>query len=111
MIVDYHMDAVDFLQKAIDAKIMLPVIDTVVLDPPYSYRKSMELYNGHKNSRFKIVKDLICEITDKGSTVITFGYQSVSMGIKRGFQVKEIALFSHGGAIRDTIATVEVKIK
>lgn len=105
MVADYNMDAVDFLLMAKKEKMKF---DTVILDPPYSYRKSMELYKGHKNSRFKIVKDLLSEMLEQGSKVITFGYQSVSMGSKRNFIIKEIALFSHGGAIHDTIATVEV---
>jgi hypothetical protein len=46
-----------------------------------------------------------------GGIVITFGYHSVSMGAGRGFAVQQVALFSHGGAIDDTIATVERRFK
>lgn len=94
---DYYMDALDFLTENTEN------FDTVLLDPPYSYRKSMEMYNGHKSSRFNQLKDLI-----KSKRVITFGYQSVSMGKKRGYTQEEILLMSHGGAIHDTIAVVEV---
>jgi hypothetical protein len=104
---EYHMDAVDFLRMA---KTQGSKYHTIILDPPYAYRKSMELYNGHKNSRFKVVKDLIPDILHKNGKVITFGYHSVSMGKKRGFEVEVIALFSHGGAIHDTIGTVERKV-
>jgi 23S rRNA G2069 N7-methylase RlmK/C1962 C5-methylase RlmI len=34
------------------------LFDVILLDPPYSYRKSMELCNGHKNSRFKQLLDV-----------------------------------------------------
>jgi hypothetical protein len=107
MLAEYHLDAVDFLEQK---RKELIIFDTIILDLPYAYRKSMEFYHGHKNSRFKIVKDLIYDVTRKGSRVITFGYHSVSMGIKRGFEIESIALFSHGGAIHDTIATVERKV-
>jgi hypothetical protein len=47
----------------------------------------------------------------RGRRVITFGYHSVSMGRSRGFEVSEICIMSHGGAIHDTIATVEDRQK
>jgi hypothetical protein len=105
MIADYYMDAVDFLRMAINDKM---IFDAIILDPPYAYRKSMELYNGHLNSRFKMVKDLIPDVLIKNGRVITLGYHSISMGKQRGFSIEAIALFSHGGAIHDTIGTVEV---
>ena len=85
--------------------------DVVLIDAPYSYRKSMELYEGHKNSRFKQVLDVIPEILRPDGIVITFGYQSNVMSKKRGFAIREICLISHGGAQHDTIATVEERIK
>jgi hypothetical protein len=70
----------------------------------------MEMYNGHKASKFNQTKDLIPNILNKDGVVITFGYHSVSMGKKRGFEQKEILLISHGGAIHDTIAVIEQKL-
>ena len=105
MLADYHLDALDFVKKCIGDGLKF---DTIILDPPYAYRKSMEMYNGHKASRFNQVKDLIPNILNAGGKVITFGYQSVSMGTKRGFTQEEILLLSHGGAIHDTIATIEI---
>lgn len=99
---DYHLDGLDFV---INWK--GDPFDVIVLDPPYSYRKSMEMYNGHKNSRFNIVKNNISSILKFDGEVITFGYQSISMGMVRGFAIKEILIMSHGGAIHDTIATLE----
>lgn len=99
---DWHMDAVEFARSWCGTK-----FDTILLDPPYSFRKSMEMYGGRKASRFRQLKDELTGIMNKGGIVITFGYHSVCMGIGRGFTVERIALFSHGGAIHDTIATVE----
>jgi len=101
MIADWYGDACDFIRQSKDK------FDTIILDPPYSYRKSMEMYNGHKASRFNQVKDLIPNILNENGKVITFGYHSVSMGKKRGFEQTKILLISHGGAIHDTIATIE----
>ena len=100
---DYHMDALEFLRNY-DYKTRF---STVLLDPPYAYRKSMEMYQGHVASPFKQLKDEIVKVLIPGGIVITFGYHSVSMGASRGFEVEHIFLMSHGGAIHDTIATVE----
>jgi hypothetical protein len=101
---NYHYEAVDLVELFIrtDKK-----VNTILLDPPYSYRKSMEYYKGHKNSRFKRVKDMLKDILNKNGCVITFGYHSLSMGKRRGFEIEKILLISHGGAIHDTIATKE----
>ena len=105
MIADIYMDSYDFVKQCKDK------FDTIILDPPYAYRKSMEMYNGNKASKFNQVKDLIPNILNKDGIVITFGYHSVSMGNSRGFIQKKILLMSHGGAIHDTIVTIEKKVK
>jgi len=98
----YHHDALEFCKLYNDAK-----FNTILLDPPYSYRKSMEMYEGRVMSPFNALKDEICKIISPNGIVITFGYCSVSMGKKRGFNVEHILIMSHGGAIHDTIATIE----
>jgi len=103
---DYQMDALQFLIKWRGAK-----FQTVILDPPYSYRKSMEMYGGRVASPFRRVKDEIVDILLDDGIVITFGYHSCVMGTKRGFKVERILLISHGGAIHDTIATIERKME
>ena len=103
---EYHKDAYLFVKEWKSGK-----FNTILLDPPYAIRKSMEFYNGHKASPFRKIKDEIPRILENGGKVITFGYHSVSMGINRGFEVEKVCLFSHGGAIHDTIATVERKVK
>ena len=101
---DSTMDIVDFV-SIINSN---PYI-TYLLDPPYSLRKSMEFYNGNKMSRFNYLKNLISE--RRPQRVITFGYQSISMGVNRGYKQSEICLINHGGAIHDTIAVVEDRIE
>lgn len=102
---DYYMDAYDFVKQCKDK------FDTIILDPPYAYRKSIEMYNGHKASRFNQIKDLIPRLLNEKGIVITCGYHSVSMGNRRGFKQDKVLLISHGGAIHDTIFTIETKGK
>lgn len=77
---DYNLDALDFCRRWVG-----PKFNTVILDPPYSYRKSMEMYDGKVMSPFNALKDAILNIITDNAIVITFGYHSVSMGQKRGF--------------------------
>lgn len=104
---DYHFDAVEFL-KEWKRNGGYP-FDTVILDPPYSYRKGMRKYEGKTCSNFKIVKDLLVNEVKDGGRVITFGYHSVSMGKVRGFEAEELLVIGHGGAQHDTLAIVERK--
>ena len=102
---DYHMDALEFVSTWKGDK-----FNTVLLDPPYAYRKSMEMYDGAISSPFNRIKNHIPNILTNDGIVITFGYHSNVMGQKRGFTQEHILLMSHGGAIHDTIAVVERKI-
>jgi 23S rRNA G2069 N7-methylase RlmK/C1962 C5-methylase RlmI len=104
----FRMDALDCAKHLRERG---ELFDVVLLDPPYSYRKSMELYNGHKNSRFKQLLDVLPDILTLHGWVITFGYQSCVMSASRDFRIREICLISHGGAQHDTIATVEERIQ
>ena len=101
---DYHLDALKFVEEWKGKR-----FDTILLDPPYAYRKSMEMYKGIICSPFKRLKDVIPNILKDNGRVLTFGYHSVVFGVKRGFHLYKIALFSHGGAIHDTICSIEVK--
>ncbi|EHQ26477.1 hypothetical protein Mucpa_2347 [Mucilaginibacter paludis DSM 18603] len=99
---DHHLDALEFLRTWNGER-----FNTILLDPPYAYRKSMTMYQGMICSPFRQLKDAIPACLYPGGLVITFGYHSVVMGRNRQFEPEKIALFSHGGAIHDTIATVE----
>jgi 16S rRNA G966 N2-methylase RsmD len=94
---DFHLDALKFLRGWTGNKFR-----TVLLDPPYAYRKSMELYKGIICSPFRQLKDELVNCVERGGKVITFGYHSIVMGTGRNFKLEKVALFSHGGAIHDT---------
>ena len=98
----YHLDALDFVKRCKDNR-----FNTVLLDPPYSYRKSMEMYGGKVMSPFNALKASIPIILRDKGVVITFGYHSVSMGKKRGFVQEHLLVMFDGGAIHDTLAIKE----
>ena len=102
MVADYHKEALDFVKEWKGEK-----FNTIILDPPYSYRKSMEKYNGNINSKFKLIADEIPKILVNNGKVITFGYHSSFMGKVRNFSLIELCVFAHGGARHCTIGTVE----
>jgi len=102
---DFHIDAYDFVSGYSGIK-----FDTILLDSPYSYRKSMELYENRRVSKFCLIADEIPKILSSKGIVITFGYHSVYEGKKRGFILEEILLIGHGGAQHDTIAIIERRI-
>ena len=99
---DFHKDALDFVKDYKGEK-----FDTIILDPPYSYRKSMEMYNNNYSSKFKQIADWIPKITKKDTKIISFGYHSTFMGRKRGYKRINMCVFCHGGAQHCTIAIVE----
>lgn len=101
---DYNKDAFDFVREYNG----MP-FDTVILDPPYSYRKSMEMYNNNRNSRFKLIADHLPKIITPTCRVISFGYHSTFLGKKRGYVLEKLCVFAHGGAQHCTIAIIEVK--
>lgn len=106
MVADKYMDALEYVKQATQYG---NIFNTVLLDPPYSYRKSMTKYDGKIASNLKVVCDLLPQILSPEGLVITFGYRSVVLGESRGFKQEEIALISRGGAYHDTIATIERK--
>lgn len=104
-IIDYRYDALDFVFFCKNE--LNEIFDTVILDPPYSYRKSMEMYNGNLNSRFKLIADNLPSILKPSSRVISFGYHSTFLGKKRGYVLEKMCVFAHGGAQHCTIAIIE----
>lgn len=111
---DYHLDALDFLKMFKDNS-----VDTVLYDPPYSPRQVSECYKKlgrtvdmqtTQASYWSRQKDEIARIVKPWGIVISCGWNSGGVGIKRGFDIEEILLVAHGGNHNDTIVVVEKKI-
>lgn len=111
-----HMDAEEFLIYLADRSV---VADLALFDPPYSPRQVSEHYKAAgrtvttedtQNGRlYKRVRDAIDRIMRPGGVVLSFGWQSMGMGIGRGYIPLEILLVPHGGGHNDTICFAERK--
>lgn len=113
----HHMDAVLFL-KQLQSQGMQA--DLIILDMPWTARQISECYKelGMKvtqqhtqiGSFYKEVKTEADKLVKQNGIVLTFGYSTVGMGIKRGYEIEEILLCCHGGAHFDSICVAERKI-
>lgn len=108
----HHMDALEFLSK------ITVLADLVLFDPPYSPRQIQECYNGigkavtsedTNRAYWTPERDAIRSRVRSRGKVLSFGWNSVGMGIDRGFKLVEILLVCHGGAHNDTICIAEEK--
>lgn len=101
---DHHFDAME-----VDEHFNREEFDTVILDPPYTLRKSREKYQGKYKGKFTKIKEKVVPLVRPGGKVITFGYSSTGMSKKRGFEKEKIYLINHLGDHNDTICVVERK--
>lgn len=106
------IDSTDWLQSLEDG-----CAEVVLFDPPYSPRQLKECYDSigislhdTKSSVWKIWKDEIARITQQGGYVLSFGNNSMGIGLKNGFEMERIRLIPHGGNHYDTICTAERKL-
>ena len=103
---DYYMDVLEFVYFA-KGKMKF---DTVILDPPYTFRKSKEKYNGGYIGSFPKLKNALLSILSKEAIIITLGYDTVGMSKSRGFEKKAICIICHNGDHKDTLCLVERRI-
>ena len=110
----HHMDALAFLKEQPSDH-----FDGVLFDPPYSITQAKQCYEGigmelleTKPTSMKYWGDCKTELArilkPKGKAII-FGWNSMGVGINRGFEMQRILLVPHGGSKNDTIVTVEIK--
>lgn len=110
---NHNLDALDFLKLFKDGE-----VDIVYFDPPYSPRQVSECYKKFgrtvnmettQASFWANMKNEISRIVKPDGIVLSFGWNSQGIGKKRGFDMEEILLVSHGGNHNDTICTAERK--
>lgn len=106
-----HKDAIEWLKKQ-------KMADGVLLDPPYSNRQVSEHYKKrgikvtgwHTSAGWaSTIKDEVARAIKKGGKCISFGWNSMGLGKRRGFEITRILLVPHGGSKHDTICVVEIK--
>ncbi|MGL4811873.1 MAG: hypothetical protein ACRCXM_08855 [Beijerinckiaceae bacterium] len=115
---EYHMDACDFIHHIASNGVMA---DTILFDPPYSPRQISEVYKSfgrdvtardtQNAALYKRVRDSMMRIMKPDTIVLSFGWNSSGMGLKRGFEIFDILLVAHGGAHNDTICIAEKAIQ
>lgn len=113
----HHMDAEGFCRKMHGDGI---VADLGLFDPPYSPRQISEVYKsvgrevgmaGTQNGAlYRRVRDALDLVIKPGGIVLSFGWNSAGMGIKRRYEILEILLCAHGGGHNDTICVAERKM-
>jgi len=112
-----HQDAEAFL---VDLASRGVAADLVLFDPPYSPRQVSEHYRAAglvvtgkdtQNGRlYRRVRNAIDRVVAPGGIVLSFGWQSVGMGINRNYELIETMLVAHGGGHNDTICIAELKL-
>lgn len=106
------MDALEFLKTFEDNS-----IQGVLFDPPYSVEQCLRRYTPKQGGTagraeyWARCKDEIARIIKAGGIAISFCWDSVGMGGKRGFKIEEIMLVCHGACHNDTIVTVDRKVQ
>jgi hypothetical protein len=112
----YHLDALEFLNNLHNQSILA---DLVIFDPPYSPRQISECYQqigrivtmqDTQGKSWTDWKAAISKIVSINGIVLSFGWNSVGMGKKHGFEIIEILLVCHGGMHNDTICIAEKRI-
>lgn len=107
----YKLDALEFLRG-------LPAHSTggVLFDPPYSVEQCLRRYTPRQRGTagraeyWAKCKDEISRIIRPHGYCISFCWDSVGLGKKRGFALEEVKLVCHGACHNDTIVTVERKL-
>lgn len=119
----YHLDALVFLNFFVkqQTEISNPVpIDLVILDMPRTARQISECYKAlgipvtqqttQIGTFYKEIRNTADKLLKPNGVVLSFGWNSVGMGIKRGYEIEEIMLCCHSRSHYDTICMAERKI-
>lgn len=105
--------------EAADFMTTMNNLDGVIFDPPYSptqVRRSYEAMGYKSRSKenptggFPKVRAEISRAVLPGGHCISFGWNTVGMGKKKGWEIVEILIVSHGGNHNDTLCTVERRL-
>ena len=109
--VQFHMDALVFLKQYDNNS-----IDCILFDPPYTPRQLKECYDNigqslhdTKSSVWSNWKIEIARILRPGGICLSFGFNSVGIGIIIDFHKEALLIFCHGGQHNDTLCLLERK--
>lgn len=111
---EFHMDALDYLEMLIAQEVKA---DLILFDPPYSLTQMKRSYEdfGRKISQresqhfYGDLRDAFNKVLLPNGIAISFGWNSIGMGKKRGYKIIEILMVCHGRAHNDTLCVVDQK--
>lgn len=114
---EHHLDAEEFLMLLAKDGVQS---DCLVLDPPYSPRQVSECYKsvgrevGMEETQtallYQRVRNAAMPILTPDAVVLSFGWNTMGMGINRGFEQIEIMIVDHGGAHNATLCLAERRL-
>ena len=113
---EHHMDSIAFLEKMVADGVKA---DLIIFDPPYSPRQIKECYSsiGLKMGALDAMRtnwmrerDLMAKMQVPGDVVLSFGWNSMGMGKKRGYEIIEGLMVCHGVGHNDTLCMAERKL-
>lgn len=114
----FHMEAEQFCLHLLSEGLRA---DAVLFDPPYSPRQIVECYQSaglkagitetQTGGVYRRVRNAFSGMVKPGGVVLSFGWNSVGMGKKHGYEIEEILIVCHGGAHNDTICVAERKLQ
>jgi hypothetical protein len=114
---EHHMDALDFLKMLVAQSVKA---DLIIFDPPYSRAQVKEVYNGigrhygakdtqDHSTNWRAERDEADKLLPIGGVVLSFGWNTNGMGLRRGYWPEEIRMIRHGGSHNDTLCMAERK--
>lgn len=113
----FHLEAAEFLQSLADKGVEA---DLAIWDPPYSLRQCAEVYenigrpflqeDSQQQAGWYKHRAILNKILSRNAVVLGFGWNSVGMGKKYGFEIEDVLLVCHGRAHNDTICIAERRI-
>jgi hypothetical protein len=112
---EYHCDAGDFLQMLLDRGVQA---DLIIFDPPYTINQIEEVYAGVGKNKFtfeeysqlgrwNVEKNICNQLLSVGGVFLHFGYHTNGMGKDRKFEILEILMVAHGGAMELLMTPLE----
>lgn len=115
-VAECHLHALDFL---VMLKAKNIIADLVIFDPPYSPHQTKTCYEGFgismkyeddaRHGWYK-TRQAIADIQDKEGICLSFGWNTVGIGKKKGYEIIEILLVCHGIGHNDTICLAEKRL-
>ena len=105
---NYHMDALDFLEKMEAEERSFQI---GILDPPFSPRQANEAYGGEganlyasDSPRLRAIEETMARLIVPGGHIIKFGYNSNAPS--PALELIEVKILSFGGIVNDWLCSV-----